>query len=409
MARGNKFKPTVVAAAKTTAVAEVEAEVGVVDKAKEEVAAAAASPKKPQQKAVLVPLHEQKKKPAPAPTPAPPPPKKHSLPTVVAAPHTPAAAGANWAAMRAAKLVGSGNGGAVGGNRHFDGKRKREEAAANGSGDSNRDDPLRSFGGSSSSSRHRKGGAMATAAVARFCSPYSSTLSPPHRPGAIDGAATSTATRVLAVDCEMVGVGPGGIRSSLARVCIVNESGAVVLDTHVAQRERVTDHRTRVSGIRPEHLRDAPDAAEVRRRVGELIQGRILVGHAVSHDLKALMLGHPRAMLRDTAKYPPLMRSPGAPGRKPKARKLRDLASQHLGLVIQDGEHSPVDDARAALYLYQLHRKTWEAALKRPGGLRELQPPASDRKKRKRGGSGSGGGAQAALAKLAEQDDMVDL
>ena len=208
----------------------------------------------------------------------------------------------------------------------------------------------------------------------------------------------------------MVGVGPGGARSSLARVCLVNERGAVVLDTHVAQRERVTDHRTRVSGVRPEHLEGAPDAAEVRRRVGELVEGRVLVGHAVSHDLRALMLGHPRALLRDTARYPPLMRSAGAPGRRPKARRLRDLASQHLGLVIQEGEHSPVDDARAALYLYQLHRKTWEAALKRPGGLRELKPPANDRKKQKRGsGSGGSGGAQAALARLAADDDMVDL
>ena len=145
--------------------------------------------------------------------------------------------------------------------------------------------------------------------------------------------------------------------------------------------------------------------------MGELIEGRVLVGHAVSHDLKALMLGHPRAMLRDTAKYPPLMRSPGAPGRKPKARKLRDLAAQHLGLAIQEGEHSPVDDARAALYLYQLHRKTWEAALKRPGGLRELRPPASRKQQQKKGGGGSGGsgGAQAALAKLAEEDEMVDI
>ena len=68
----------------------------------------------------------------------------------------------------------------------------------------------------------------------------------------------------------------------------------------------------------------------------------------------------------------------------------------------------PVDDARAALYLYQLHRKTWEAALKRPGGMRELRPPMNDRKRQKKGGNGSGG-AQAALAKLAEEDEMVDL
>jgi RNA exonuclease 4 len=39
--------------------------------------------------------------------------------------------------------------------------------------------------------------------------------------------------------------------------------------------------------------------------------------------------------------------------RRPKA--LKQLALQELGLAIQDGQHSSVDDARAALYLYLKH------------------------------------------------------
>ena len=46
-----------------------------------------------------------------------------------------------------------------------------------------------------------------------------------------------------------------------------------------------------------------------------------------------------------------------APGRRPKPRALRHVAAQHLGLTIQAGEHSPVDDARAALYLYLRFQK----------------------------------------------------
>lgn len=42
---------------------------------------------------------------------------------------------------------------------------------------------------------------------------------------------------------------------------------------------------------------------------------------------------------------------------KLKARALRHLAAEQLGLTIQEGEHSPVDDARASLYLYLKHRK----------------------------------------------------
>lgn len=75
-----------------------------------------------------------------------------------------------------------------------------------------------------------------------------------------------------------------------------------------------------------------------------------------SRLLQALLLGHPNKLIRDTSKYPPLMR-PGGPGRKPKPKALRHLAFEQLGLGIQSGEHSPVEDARATLYLYQLHAK----------------------------------------------------
>jgi len=47
-------------------------------------------------------------------------------------------------------------------------------------------------------------------------------------------------------------------------------------------------------------------------------------------------------------------------GGRNKPQKLRHLAQQHLGTDIQSGEHDPVEDARAALALYQKHRDGWE-------------------------------------------------
>ena len=52
----------------------------------------------------------------------------------------------------------------------------------------------------------------------------------------------------------MVGVGPAGSQSVLARVSIVNWHGATVLDTFVRPKERVVDYRTWVSGVSPEDL-----------------------------------------------------------------------------------------------------------------------------------------------------------
>ena len=52
--------------------------------------------------------------------------------------------------------------------------------------------------------------------------------------------------------------------------------------------------------------------------------------------------------------------APGVGAGRMKSRALKELAAEHLGLEIQHGEHSPVEDARAALYLYQKHRSEWE-------------------------------------------------
>lgn len=187
-------------------------------------------------------------------------------------------------------------------------------------------------------------------------------------------------TRVLALDCEMVGVGPEGSKSALARVVVVNSAGNAVLDTHVQPHQEVVDYRTAVSGVRPHHLVGAPSLSEVQATVAGLLHGRLVVGHALKNDLKALMLSHPRRLLRDTARYPPLMRKaphvggPTAEARRGRPARLQELAAQHLGLTIQTGEHSPVEDARAALLLYQKFATEWEQSLRRgPGRMRKAQ------------------------------------
>jgi RNA exonuclease 4 len=42
--------------------------------------------------------------------------------------------------------------------------------------------------------------------------------------------------------------------------------------------------------------------------VSRLLEGKILVGHALHNDLDVLMMNHHRTMIRDTACYPPYMR-----------------------------------------------------------------------------------------------------
>lgn len=170
--------------------------------------------------------------------------------------------------------------------------------------------------------------------------------------------------KIVAMDCEMVGVGSAGKESALARCSIVGGDGSVLYDKHVRPSERITDFRTRYSGVRARDLKaSATTLRECQDAVAKLINGKLLVGHALHNDLKALLLSHPMHMMRDTAKYAPLMRVNGAGKRR--ARKLRDLAKEHVGLNIQESEHSSVEDARAALFVYLKHRVGWESTLVR--------------------------------------------
>ncbi|KAK4705748.1 RNA exonuclease 4, partial [Phenoliferia sp. Uapishka_3] len=162
-----------------------------------------------------------------------------------------------------------------------------------------------------------------------------------------------------AVDCEMVGVGPEGSESTLARVSIVNYHGVVMMDQFVRPREKVTDYRTWVSGVREEDLRSALPFTEVQKEVAALIKDRILIGHAISNDTQALLLSHPRSLIRDTAKYAPLQGLA-----RTKRPGLKTLAKLVLGLDIQSGEHSSVDDARATMAIYRSQKTAWEDALR---------------------------------------------
>lgn len=91
---------------------------------------------------------------------------------------------------------------------------------------------------------------------------------------------------------------------------------------------------------------------QCQRDVADLIQGKILVGHAVHNDLTVLLLSHPKHLLRDTQRYKGLC--PDRP------KSLKKLVAEVLHLQIQTGEHNSVEDARATLALYKHVRVKWE-------------------------------------------------
>jgi RNA exonuclease 4 len=152
-----------------------------------------------------------------------------------------------------------------------------------------------------------------------------------------------------------------GSTSVLARISIVNFHGEIVLDEYVLPQEHVIDYRTAVSGITPKLLKEhGKPFKEVQKKVSDILKNKIIIGHALKNDLDALMLDHPRKLLRDTSRYKPL-KNPTTKG----PQSLKKLAKQFLEKDIQTGQHSSVEDARIALQIYQLHRKEWEQTMYR--------------------------------------------
>lgn len=191
----------------------------------------------------------------------------------------------------------------------------------------------------------------------------------------------------FALDCEMVGIGPDGFDSAVARVTVINWEKEIVLDTFVKVPVPVTDFRTHVSGIRPEDIEsdDAMTFEKARAAVEKILRGKILIGHGLECDLCALGLSHPWSDVRDTARYAPYMRETvdydmGKVLLRP--RKLRDLTWEKLGLQIQEDSkpHSPIEDAAAALDLYKDSRVEWEEELRRQQATQYEQLMAQQRK-----------------------------
>lgn len=163
----------------------------------------------------------------------------------------------------------------------------------------------------------------------------------------------AAAGKFLAIDCEFVGVGSDD-RSVLARVSIVNYFGVIIYDTFVRPAGRVTNWRTRYSGVAPRDVRLAPLFDVVQQKVKEIIENKILVGHAINNDFKCLGLKVSSLLIRDTSMLPEYRDL--ANGKPP---SLKKLCKHFLQLDIQSGPHSSVEDARATMALYRLRQNSF--------------------------------------------------
>ncbi|XP_027629342.1 apoptosis-enhancing nuclease [Tupaia chinensis] len=167
-------------------------------------------------------------------------------------------------------------------------------------------------------------------------------------------------SKCVAIDCEMVGTGPRGRVSELARCSVVSYYGDVLYDKYIRPEMPIVDYRTRWSGITRQHMRKAIPFQVAQKEILKLLKGKVVVGHALHNDFQALKYVHPRSQTRDTTYVPNLLSQPSLHTR---ARvSLKDLALQLLHKKIQVGRHghSSVEDATTAMELYRLVEVQWE-------------------------------------------------
>ncbi|KAL9430878.1 hypothetical protein AB3S75_026134 [Citrus x aurantiifolia] len=182
--------------------------------------------------------------------------------------------------------------------------------------------------------------------------------------GAIDEKRSCRGPKAVAMDCEMVGGGSNGTLDLCARVCLVDEDENVIFHTYVQPQLPVTNYRYEVTGLTEEDIKNAMPLKEVKDKILEILnngestrrlmldggKARLLVGHGLEHDLDSLRMNYPDHMLRDTAKYRPLMKTNLV------SHSLKYLTRTYLGYDIQSGVHDPYEDCVSVMRLYKRFR-----------------------------------------------------
>uniref|UniRef100_A0A8C3LP84 Interferon stimulated exonuclease gene 20 like 2 n=1 Tax=Chrysolophus pictus TaxID=9089 RepID=A0A8C3LP84_CHRPC len=170
-------------------------------------------------------------------------------------------------------------------------------------------------------------------------------------------------SKFVAIDCEMVGTGPRGQISALARCSIVSYEGDVLYDCYVRPTEPIVDYRSRWSGICKKHMLNAVPFCKAQQEILKILSGKVVVGHAVYNDFRALKYFHPKALTRDTSKIPLLNQKVGLPENT--AVSLKRFAKELLHKDIQVGKsgHCSVEDARTTMELYKIVEAEWEQHL----------------------------------------------
>ena len=116
--------------------------------------------------------------------------------------------------------------------------------------------------------------------------------------------------------------------SVVCKVSVVDENGAILLDTLVNPEATITRSLYRIHGVKQSWLTDAPTVSQVRQHLQQVCGKSVFVGHSVKHDLNSLCLFNVHCI--DTYCYEEINEGHEFVCMTPQPKKLKDLVSIYL-------------------------------------------------------------------------------
>lgn len=150
----------------------------------------------------------------------------------------------------------------------------------------------------------------------------------------------------------------------LGRVTLTNWDNEILVDSYVKTSSPVVDYRNSKAGFTGGNQRPI-SIEQVRQKVGQIIQGKILVGHGLELDLSLLGWVHPPEALRDTAlceEYMIPVYDEEESSEILMPRPLSEIAQHFLG---RDLEKGLLAECFMSMELYKHAREIWENRIRK--------------------------------------------